>query len=81
MLYDRRLLLAIFKFLRPVPSILARAACVNKLWYETAMDVLWADVPAGGIRPILNMLPEYFEHEVCGSLKSVYNGLCLIYCR
>ena len=62
------LLAKIFQHFEDQPSILTRLARVNEIWYQVAMDVLWRDIPAGGIRPILHVLPEYFEHKVCSHI-------------
>lgn len=73
-LFDGDLLAGILRELKDYPAALMRAARVNKSWFEVAMGVVWRDVPAGGIRPILHALPEFYEGNVslipCDSVYS-----------
>lgn len=65
-LSDRKILSEVFQSLSHLPHVLSCAARVNKLWFEVSTDVVWEDVPAGGIRPILFTIPEYHESRVRG---------------
>ena len=63
-LFDSRILSLVMRHLLDTPSALSRAALVNKLWFKISRDVLWYDIPAGAIRPMLFTLPEYKENQV-----------------